>query len=164
MTTIKYTLRNAHKGINMGTDPEYNTVCENTGLTEMYFEWDYENEKLDKIAENEFRLHWGDKKKNMLWIDDLKKNADWKAGEYIYAFTKTNCDGTYYVNWTKNKTLKCGSVFNWVNVIVEPSGYVCMKCFNNYSIAQDDDIKYEHWVRVESLYNDKMCKIISSKK
>lgn len=163
MTTIKYTLRNAHKGIKMGTysDDSDGGVNNETGLTQIYFHWDHNNEKLDTIAWKEFRLSLGDGKKNMLWIEDLKTFANWKKGEYIYAFTKNNSDGTFYVNWTKSKTLKCGSKFNWYNLIVEPNGYVSMECFNYYTNTEDDDIKYNFWVRVESIYNDKMCNLIN---
>jgi hypothetical protein len=163
--TTKYSVRNAHKGITLGTNPDYLTYDDEYGLKRLYFEWDYENDTLDKIAEEEFRMRMGDlkRKKNMLWINDLKKDANWKEGEYIYVFTKTNCDGTYYVNWTKNKILKNGSKF-WYNIIVEPNGYVNMICFNNYTYNEDEDIKCDFWVRVDSYYNDKVCKLLKKNK
>jgi len=154
--TTEYSIRNAHTGIILKIDSDM-VICEETGLNQIYFEWDYENNILDNIAEKEFRFKLNDKKKNMFWIDELKKIADWKQGEYIYVETSQNCDGIFYVNSIKSKILKCGSNFNWYNIIIEPSGYVSMKGFNNYSTYQDDDIKYDFWVRVESFYNDKIC-------
>jgi len=143
----RFTISNIAKHISHNPDDDY----ENEDGTEcVQFTWDYENEKIDKIASEEFRYAFGDKKKNLMWVQKLKEIADWKEGEYIYAYTKTNADGYYNVFYKKDKVK-----FSWFNTIIEPSGYVCMQAFNHYTMDTDDDIKHKVFVRIDSVYNDK---------
>lgn len=149
MTTPKrFTITNINKHIAYKNNEDY--TMDESGLSCAQFTWDYENEKLDKIASEEFSYNHSDKKKNLMWIEKLKEVANWKEGEYIYAFTKTNADGYYNVFYKKDKVK-----FNWFNIIVEPSGYVCMEAFNHYTTDKDDDIKFKMYIRVPSVYNDK---------
>jgi len=145
----RITISNIAKHISHNPNDDY----ENEDGTEcVQFTWDYENEKIDKIAEEEFRYALGDKKKNLMWVEKLKEVADWKEGEYIYAYTKTNADGYYNVFYKKDKVK-----FSWFNTIIEPSGYVCMEAFNHYTMDTDDDINSNIFIRVNSVYNDKNC-------
>lgn len=145
----RITVSNIAKHISHNPNDDY----ENEDGTEcVQFTWDYENEKIDKIAEEEFRYALGDKKKNLMWVEKLKEVADWKEGEYIYAYTKTNADGYYNVFYKKDKVK-----FSWFNTIIEPSGYVCMEAFNHYTMDTDDDINSNIFIRVNSVYNDKNC-------
>jgi hypothetical protein len=143
----RFTISNIAKHISHNPDDDYDA----DHLLCAQFTWDYENEKIDKIASEEFRYELGDKKKSLMWVQKLKEIADWKEGEYIYAYTKTNADGYYNVFYRKDKVK-----FSWFNTIIEPSGYVCMKAYNNYTMDDtDDDIKCWVFVRVNSVYNDK---------
>ena len=142
----RITISNIAKHISHNPDDDY----DDEHLLCAQFTWDYENEKIDKIASEEFSYELGDKKKSLMWVQKLKKIADWKEGEYIYAYTKTNADGYYNVFYRKDKVK-----FSWFNTIIEPSGYVCMEAFNHYTMATDDDIKHSVFVRVNSVYNDK---------
>lgn len=155
MTTPKrITISNVAKQLNYteeDIDTEEGCLCLGVG-------WDYDNDKLDKIASSEYRYNHGDKKKSLLWIEELKRVSNWKEGEYIYAFTKSNCDGYFRAYYKKNKI-----EFGWYNVIIEPSGYVCMEAFNHYTTDRDEDIKFNVFIRVESVYNDKICDKKNSK-
>ena len=143
--TTRITISNIAKHISHNPDDDY----DNEDLLCAQFTWDYENEKIDKIASEEFRYELGDKKKSLMWVQKLKEIADWKEGEYIYAYTKTNADGFYNVFYRKDKVK-----FSWFNTIIEPSGYVCMQAFNHYTMATDEDIKNNVFIRVNSIYND----------
>lgn len=122
--TTRYTIKNIGNYITYKPNEDFEG--DESGVSCATFTWDYENEKIDKIASEEFRYHLSDKKKNLMWIEKLKEVADWKEGEYIYAYTKTNADGYYNVFYKKDKVR-----FSWFNTIVEPSGYVAMETFNH---------------------------------
>jgi hypothetical protein len=150
-TPKRFTITNIGKHIVYNPEDDFYTGED--GILCAQFTWDYENDKIDKIASKEFTNAFGDKKKNLMWVEKFKEVANWKKGEYIYAFTKTNADGYYNVHYKKDKVK-----FSWFNMIVEPSGYVAMKTYNHYTLEQDDDIKSSMFVRVESIYNDKNTK------
>ena len=149
--TKRITIRNIGKHIKYDEE-SLELEDEEPNCYSICFVWDCRNEKIDDIANKEFRYNISDKKKNLMWINELKRVADWKQGEYIYAYTKTNGDGYYNVYFKKDKIN-----FNWYNLIIEPKGFVCMECFNLYTTDRDDDIKYGGmFVRVNSVYNDKL--------
>ena len=150
----RITIKNIDKHIKWDGECD---LIEETGYYRITFVWDCENEKLNDTADTEFRYSFGDKKKNLMWIEELKRIADWKKGEYIYAFTKTNGDGYYNVFFRKDKPVETIKSYD---IIIERSGYVCMSAFNQYSFDEDEDIKWgRNFVRVESVYNDKISKI-----
>lgn len=151
--TKRITITNVAHHIKYDEATEYD-FDEETGGSTIQFIWDYENEKLDKIAQKEYRLRFGDKKKNLMWVEELKRIADWKQGEYIYAFTKSNADGYFSVHYKKNKV-----EFDWFDIIIEPSGFVCMSTTNNYTTHTDEDIKFSKiFIRPDSVYNDKISR------
>jgi len=86
------------------------------GLTIM---WDYEDEKLDALMENEMRPKLG-QKTNLMWIEKIKEMSDWKLGEKLYIFSKCNGDGYFHCWFSKNKK-DIGCV---IDFIVEKNGYV----------------------------------------
>jgi hypothetical protein len=95
-----------------------------------------------------------------MWVEELKRIADWKEGEYIYAFLRSNGGMYFSVHYKKDKIQ-----FDWFNLIVEPSGYVCMEAMNLYTLDSDEDIRAgRNYIRVESVYNDKICKTLNKKK
>jgi len=147
-------------------DPEYTYEVEKDEDDEedcdadvcMTFMWEVEDEKLNEklcdLAKKEFRLR-DLKKRNLMWIEEVKKYANWKKGEYIYINTKTNCDLCYYVWFNKKRTV-CH-----YDVIVEPSGYVAMQFFNHYTRDEDEDIKSAMFIRPDSIYNDAITKTLN---
>jgi hypothetical protein len=149
----RITIKNLGKHIKYEPDDTLK-YDEETGCNSIIFVWDCGNEKIDNLANNEYRYCLGDKKKNLMWIEELKRIANWKPDEYIYAYTKTNADGYFSVYYKKDKI-----GFNWYNVIIEPSGFVCMGAFNLYNDDRDEDIKFSKiFIRVDSVYNDSLIK------
>jgi len=120
-------------------------------------EWDHENPKVNKLMSYEHRHNIGDKKKNLMWLDKVKEVAKWKVGETIFINQKS-FTGCFEAYWSKDKT----SCFN--DIIIEPTGYVCMRTCNLYTInwSKDDTnerVKNMFYVRVESKYNDIQSKM-----
>jgi hypothetical protein len=58
--------------------------------------WNYNNNKLDNIIENDIRYN-PEHKQNLMWIETIKQKNNWKKGEEIYLSFKCNCDGACYV-------------------------------------------------------------------
>jgi len=79
--------------------------------------WEYKNDKLDNIIENDIRYN-PEHKQNLMWIEIIKKRNNWKKGEELYLSLKCNCDGAFYV-WGY-KTLQG---FN-NNMMVDTNGVV----------------------------------------
>ena len=159
----KYTVANVGKYIkhDPASDDDYEAGKTDDGRVTTQFIWNCKHEKLQDLADQEYRYRVGDKRKNLMWVEELKKIADWKEGEYIYAFLKSNADGYFSVHYKKNKNEN----FHWYNLIVEPSGYVCMESMNLYTLDSDEDIKAsKNFIRVESVYNDKISKTLEKKK
>lgn len=115
--------------------------------------WDCENEEIDTLMEGEFRGDLSEMgRKNLMWIEEVKKRANWKEGETLTLFTKTNCDSCYYVWWNLDKT-EYPSI---VSVMIEPTGYAVLRHYNCYTT----DTTYNPsvlMIRSESVYNDKVC-------
>ena len=118
------------------------------GVLGVNISWDYEDEKLDDLMENETFPKIGEKL-NLMWIEKLKEMSDWKLGEKLYIFAKSNCDGNFNCWFSKNKSCS--------NFIVEKNGYVSVGYFNKYTMDEDDEdgIKFSFMYRAESVYNDK---------
>lgn len=115
----------------------------------IYFLWDYNNPKLDSFMEREYRNRIADKKKSLMWIEIIKKEAGWVKGETLYLNTKSNCDGAFMCEYSRNK-----SVYD--DIIIEPSGFAVMNTFNYYNLNtnKDDGITSTFYIRVDSIYND----------
>ena len=157
----KYTVANVGKYIkhDPASDDMYEGRTDNGRVTTRFI-WNCKHEKLQDIACEEHHYRIGDKRKNLMWVEELKRIADWKEGEYIYASLKSNADGYFSVHYKKDKIQ-----FDWFNLIVEPSGYVCMESMNLYTLDSDEDIKCgRNFIRVESVYNDYICKTLKKKK
>ncbi len=114
--------------------------------------WDDENEILDDLMNEEIRPTLGSKL-NLMWIEKLKEKANWKENtEELYAYVKNNCDGAFYVWYSKNK-----KDIGFVDIIIEKNGYVSRNYFNLYNWDTTDDIKHRNYIRTESVYNDCNC-------
>jgi hypothetical protein len=152
---MRITVKNLGDYIKLEPDSIYDTD-DDSGDVCMTFMWDEDNEKLCDLAEKDFRLR-DLKKRNLMWVEEVKKYANWKKGEYLYIFTKSNCDSCYRV-WFNKKKIGCH-----YDVIVEPSGYVAMQFFNQYTNDTDEDIKFSMFLRPDSIYNDAITKTLNKK-
>lgn len=119
----------------------------------------YDNEKLfDKIHTkmyNEIRMSFGDKKKkSLMWIEEVKHRSNWKKGDIIYGYAREK-HYTYQIDWNKNEK-KMFPTF-----IIDPQGFVALSVFNHYSSEETDLIKDVSYIRPNSLYNDKIDKLIN---
>ena len=135
---------------------EENELCED-GYSSINVVWDYTNEKLEDKMSKEHRNHLEHKKKkSLLWLEKVKELAQWKQGEWLYLFTKQKSDGLFYCSWSKEKN-------HFKDIIIEPSGYACMRTFNNYTWDEDKDnnIFSASYIRVDSKYNDKIASSLS---
>ena len=106
--------------------------------------WDFENEDIDKIMsdENQWDIKL-EKRKNLIWIEEIKKKFNWKKGVEVYIEMKQNCDGCFYC-WAIDKDA-------FPDFIIEKSGYASIRTYNNYTRDEND------FVRVDSVYNDMIC-------
>ena len=129
------------------------------GVLGLSIMWDYENEEIDDLMGNEHHPKIG-QKINLMWIEKIKEMIDWKLGEKLYIETeidKTN--GSFNCLFSKHKFC-VGDDF-----IVEKNGYVSVRVLNRYTMDEDDEdgIKWNLWVRAESVYNDKNCDVLEKK-
>ena len=92
--------------------------------------WDYNNDKIDKKMEKEYYPKFGDKL-NMMWVENLKSVSGWVKGEKLYCDIKTNCDGCFYVSYSKEKEHNC------YDLIIEQSGYVVRRYKNYYTLDEN---------------------------
>ena len=129
------------------------------GVLGLSIMWDYENEEIDDLMGNEYHPKLG-QKINLMWIEKIKEMSNWKLGDKLYIFTKCKSDGNFDCWFSKNK-----ESVGWSNIIVEKTGYVCVRYFNHYTMDEDDEdgIKWNLWVRAESVYNDKNCDVLEKK-
>jgi len=115
--------------------------------------WDKDNKKLDDLMEKEVYPNIGDKL-NMMWIEKVKEKCEWKEGEKIYISLKCNCDGCFWVYYSRNKEQIRP------DIIVEPSGYVSRKYWNYYTDyeSEEDNITHKITIRPICEYNNKVNK------
>ena len=117
--------------------------------------WDYDDEKLDDLMDNEHHPKIG-QKLNLMWIQKLKEMSDWKLGEKLYIETNYKTNGNFNCWFSKNR-----ESIGWSSFIVEKTGYVSVRYFNHYTRDEDDEdeIKWDIMFRAESVYNDINCDI-----
>jgi hypothetical protein len=134
-----------HKSVAITKCPDYDSQA--------IVVWDYENKKVDSLMEYEYCSTLDHmKRKSMMWLEKVKELAEWKEGETLYINTKSNSDGMFCCAWWKEKRVNC-------DIIIEPSGYACMKTMNNYNLETDMEncVYTVFYIRVDSEYNDKIC-------
>ena len=129
-------------------------ISYSTNVEDNYMDitWD-NNEEIDNIMEKEYRFHLNDSKKSMMWIEDVKKAANWKKYDRLYIFTKSQSDYNFRASWWYDKD--DGTFNDNANIVIEEDGYVLMETRNNYTTRKDfeDKIPYFFFVRVDSFYN-----------
>ena len=138
------------------TEYDYEIDDEHENITIL---WDRENEKLCDIMDNECRNEIRHpKKKYLMWLETIKRISKWKEGENLYIITKQNGDGYFNCWWSKDK-----KDIGYYDIIIEKNGYASYRTFNYYSMDETEDIKHSFFIRVDSYYNDKICKKINKK-
>jgi hypothetical protein len=121
--------------------------------------WADTDKALTKLMEKEKDPRIGDRL-NMMWVEKLKAVSGWKKGDWLYAFLKKNHDGGYLdIFYLKRQNWQVH--LGWIDLIVEPSGYVCRHYFNLYSRAEHAEngiiIPFSLFIRTSSDYNDYIC-------
>jgi hypothetical protein len=113
--------------------------------TKITFIW---NPQVDNYTRNEFKLMLGDGKKNMRWVSLWKEQFNWKRGTFLYGFIENSPNGVT-IHTVRDRQEEC-------DLILEPNGYVCMRTINLYSAQESEFIKSILYIRVDSIYNDKI--------
>ena len=159
----KITIENVHNHITY--DYEIYEHDDGKDQAELKVMWDHENEEIDELLDSDFR---GDLdcmgRKNLMYIEEVKKRANWVKGEKITIQHKQNCDGCVYLYWNVDKTddyLPSGNVLGMLlegSLVIEPEGYVLVRHFNHYV---RDCSKF--YIRVNSVYNDSVYDELSRK-
>jgi len=95
--------------------------------------WDYNDDETCDIMEEDFRFSSQYKnKKNMLWLNDIRKMTGIKGN--IYLSFKQNCDGCVYI-WVRNNDKKymnyIGDKCYWYLVYSEYFIKCCEICYDN---------------------------------
>lgn len=111
--------------------------------------WNDEN----NMMENEYNYS-KDRTQNLIWIKYVKAKFNWKMGEKLYLFQKTNCDGAFYIYRSQDNT----DVFN--DFYINEEGYVYRKYFDMikyYETKNRADIICEYQ-QVDCMYNNLLSK------
>jgi hypothetical protein len=117
----------------------------------MTVSWDFTNTHIDKKMDMEYALNMKDlcSRRDLTFLEDVKKFYGWKKGDHLYLCTKCNCDGTFYIY---NVEKDYGHSYVGYKYYIMPDGYCEMVCYDgNYK--QSKSIK----IIVESKYNDNIC-------
>jgi len=125
-------------------DISYNVSSYNISVS-----WDYENEKIDKIMNNDYCFN-PPKKTNFMWIKIIKDKHKWKKGERLYIDMKCNCDGVFYVWGVKKREHKTHQLY------INSKGFVVhLKAdVKKYNITKDyKDVEYKYKI-ADCMYND----------
>jgi hypothetical protein len=114
--------------------------------------WDHTNREIDELMRKDEHPKIGEYL-NMMWVQNLKAVSDWKSGEWLYAFLKSNADGYFDIWYSKKKGDVCEGM---PELVVEPSGYVSREYFNPYSNYEnaENEIHSSMLIRPNSDYND----------
>ena len=89
-----------------------------------------------------------------MWIKNIREKMNWKVGEKIYIFTKSNCSQYFNVWCSKDK-----KDIGFANIIIDRNGFASNRYYNMYSLDddKDDEIYGSFFVRSNSAYNDMVC-------
>jgi len=142
----KITIENVHNHITYDYE-EYEYYVEKD-RAELKVTWDHENEEIDEIMDGDFSgnlSYYG--RKNLMYIEEVKKRANWKKGEKLAITSKQNCDGCFYLFWNVDKTEDYER-----DLVIEPNGYIVVRHFNHYVFDGKP-----FFIRVDSVYNDIVC-------
>ena len=119
---------------------DFNAMSNTSWDYNLCITWDYEEETIDKIMINEVYTD-PSIKANWLWLEEIKKMCDYKLGNEIWIFTKSNGDGYFDCFFNKKNTKKnC-----YYDLHIDKEGY-CSYNMISYNQA--------YWVRCHSIYND----------
>jgi hypothetical protein len=132
----------AEKGDEYWNDPE-NTIV---------VEWDIDNKLVDDMMEDDYNVMDIDTKGNCMWIEEVKKQANWERGQRLNINLKQNCDGCFFVFIVNDGKYHCG----WQYISEE--GLFMTKPSENLRKWIENTITREefdtYYVEVNSVYND----------
>ncbi len=118
---------------------------------------DEDDKNFDKISRkmnDEIYLYYENfnHKRSCMWVEEVKKRANWVKGETIYGFAREK-HYQYNISWSRDKT-KIG----YCAWILEADGYLSLAFHNGYTLNQTEDTKFILYIRPNCLYNDKNSK------
>ena len=139
------------------TDEDRQEWDEYEGGFSMYYHHldcdDKTGEKLFRIMFNEIRGSFADKKKSLMWVDEVKRLSNWKKGETIYGYAREK--HLNFIVWWSREEKDIGGCSTFT---IDPQGFVALSYHNNYTNEETDLIKRSLYIRPDSLYNDKIVK------
>ena len=91
---------------------------------------------------------------NLMWIKNIREKMNWQEGEKLYIYTKQNSDDNFWC-WCSKEKKEVG----FVNMLIDPKGYVLNRHYNQYIRDEDKDeeIYNTFLIRSDSVYNDMRC-------
>ena len=137
----------------------YEITDKDGGVYCLTIKWDYENELIEKVMNNDLDFTPNAKKKtatyNYMWIEKIKEVINWKEGEQIFieSYNHPIHDDDYcaicrFSRYDKDIGLS--------DMIVDPDGYVNVRYYTETKI-QNGRIKRNHyWNIPDCVYNDKI--------
>ena len=120
--------------------------------------WDITNPRLDRFMDLEIRCRQlatiDDKKKSLMWIENVKKAFGWQKGKTLYLTTKQNCSGVFFI-W---KAEECERRLS--DIMVCENGFVAMRTYNHYTSYNrpEDGLHFSFMIFPDSLYNDNIAR------
>lgn len=136
----------AEKGDEYWEDPE-NTIV---------VEWDYDNKLVDELMDEEYKVMELDTKKNCMWIEQVKKQANWERGQRINIGLKQNCDGCFFVfignDDDEGDDWKCSNY-----QYISEEGLFMTKTMESFRKFYDKIITREEWINEREIYYEVNC-------
>ena len=96
-------------------------------------------------------------KLNMMWIEDIKKQYNWKVGDVIYLNGKQDCDNCFYImrGWRDDDDVVRVEDKLTYDFAIDDDGYVLKRCFQHYKWKASSLIQSMSYIlRVDCVYND----------
>jgi len=135
--------------------------------------WDEKNKKLDKRYAKDYTINFYDKtlndKRDYSYVKFLKFNLNWKEGDIIYFFSKSNVDGAYFLFQGGKGEDKITE--KYADFCIDEQGYWRAKIdiIDPYW-GREDKFRYrgeysfqEIWLRMNCKFNDRVLKSLEEK-
>jgi hypothetical protein len=118
--------------------------------------WDIDNKLVDEMMEEEYNVMDIDTKKNCMWVEQVKKQANWEWGHRINIRLKENCDGCFFVFIVNDEH----GDNDWISInyqYISEDGLLMTKTLEN--LRKWRTCKYmteelDTYVEVDCMYND----------
>lgn len=112
--------------------------------------WDIDNKLLDEMMEEEEEVMDIDTKKNCMWVEQVKKQANWERGKRININLKSNCEGCFYVFIVNDD--------DYTNYqYISEDGLLMTKTLENlrkWRTCKDMKEEFDTYVECDCVYND----------